>query len=142
MQRGYKRKRRKSSRRIVVLIALAMGILALALVWVWKSNQVKDYYAEVKRLATERQDFIAENMRIRASLLDLKSLSAINKVVTQRFGLTQNVSQRIFISDPVAPEKKQSRPDFVGDMKDAPDWLDNAIFGSGRIRAESEKETK
>jgi hypothetical protein len=114
----------------------------LALVWVWKSNQVKDYYAKMRRLEIEKKDLISENMRLRANLLDLKSLSQISKVVTEQYGLTQNVSQRIFISDPVTPEKKQSKLEFVGDMKDVPDWLDNAISGSGRVRAESKKGTE
>jgi hypothetical protein len=119
-----------------------MGILMLALVWVWKSNQVKDYYAKMRRLEIEKKDIISENMRLRGSLMDLKSLSQISKVVTQEYGLTQNVSERIFVMDPVTPEKKQSKLAFAGDMKDVPDWLDNAISGSGRVRAESEKDTQ
>jgi hypothetical protein len=139
MQRRYKRKKRGGSKRIVILIALAMGVLALALAWVWKSNQVKEYYATMKRRETERNDIIAENMHLRAKLLDLKSLSSINKVVTKRFGLTQNVSQRIFISDPVKQDRRPNTLDLVGDLKDVPDWIDNAVFNAGRIRAESEK---
>jgi hypothetical protein len=142
MQRGYKRKRRRSSRRAFTLFAAALIIMSLALLWVWKSNQVKDYYAKMKLLETERTNLIAENMRLQASLQDLKSLSAINKVVTSRFGLTQNVSQRIFLSDPVAKNREPSKLELVGDEKDLPDWIDNAVFGSGRVRAESEKDGK
>jgi hypothetical protein len=139
MQRGYKRKRRKSSRLAPKLIAIALGVLMLALVWVWKSNQVKEYYSGVKRLETQRKDLMAENMRIRANLLDLKSISEISKVMAD-YGLTQNVSQRIFLSDPVAPEKKPSKLEFVDDMNNVSDLLDNAISGSGRVRAEQENQ--
>jgi hypothetical protein len=137
MQRGYKRKRRKSSRLAPKLIAIAMGVLLLALAWVWKSNQVKDYYAGVRKLETQRKDLMAENMSLKASLLDLKSLSEVSKVMAE-YGLTQNVSQRIFLSDPVTPEKKPSKLEFVDDMNNVSDLLDNAISGSGRVRAEPE----
>ncbi len=142
MQRGYKRKRRSGSARGAKLFAVAMGILALALLWVWKSNQVKENYAQMKRLETERANLIAENTRLKANLQDLKSISAINRVVTRKFGLTQNVSQRIFLLDPVNSDEKPGKLELVGDTKDLPDWIDNAVFGSGRVRAESEKDNK
>jgi hypothetical protein len=137
MQRGYKRKRR-GSRRAFKLIAVALSILMLALVWVWKSNQVKDFYARMKKVETERKDLVAENMRLRGTLLDLKSLSAMGKFARE-FGLTQNVSRRIFLSDPVQQEKKPGKFDFANETEVVPDWLDNAISGSGRVRAESDK---
>ena len=117
---------------VTLIPAVALG---LALSWVWKSNQVKDYYKRLKKLETERVDLISENMRFRAALVDLKSLSRIHAVVTREFGLTQNVSERIFLADPVKPEKRQSKIDFAGEME-MPDWLETAVIGSGRIRAE------
>jgi len=139
MQRGYKRKRRGGSRRTLTLIAVALSILMLALIWVWKSNQVKDYYAKMKKCETEKNDLIAENMRLRAGLLDLKSLAKVGKIAREN-GLTQNVARHIFLSDPVRPEKKPSKLDFASDTEVVPDWLDNAISGSGRVRAETENQ--
>ena len=116
-------------------------VLGLALAWVWKSNQVKDHYKLVKKLETQRADLISENMRLRAELTDLKSLSQINSVVTKRFGLTQNVSERIFLTDPVTPVKNRSKTEFAGDI-DMPDWLETAVTGSGRVRAEPAKDVE
>jgi regulator of replication initiation timing len=124
----------------MVLALIPAVMLGLALSWVWKSNQVKDYYKQMKKLETERANLISENMRLRAELTDLKSLSHINAIVTREFGLTQNVSERIFLADPVAPEKKQSKIEFAAEM-DMPDWLETAVIGSGRIRAEQPKDT-
>ena len=139
MQRGYKRKRRGRSRRAIKFIAVAMGVLVLALSWVWKSNQVKDYYARMRKFETEKKDLIAENMRLRGGLMDLKSLSEVGKVARQ-FGLTQNVARRIFLSDPVKREKTPGKFGFASDNEVVPDWLDNAISGSGRVRAETENQ--
>ena len=83
---------------------------------------------------------ITENMRLRAGLMDLKSISHINAIATEELGLTQEVSQRIFLADPVEPEKIESRTQFVIDTE-IPDWLENAIVGSGRVRAESRKDS-
>jgi hypothetical protein len=123
----------------MTLIAAAMTILALSLLWVWKSNQVKDYYAGMKRLETVRENLITENTRLYVNLQDLKSLSAVDKVVREKFGLTQNVAQRLLLTDPVTKNRQPNRLELVGDSKDLPDWIDNAVFGSGRVRAESEK---
>jgi hypothetical protein len=134
MPRGYRKKKRNIGR-IFALAIIPASALLLALSWVWKSNQVKDYYKELKELETERTNLISENMRLRANLMDLKSLSNINAVVTERFGLTQSVSQRIFLADPVEPRKSENKSGFAGDIE-IPDWLENAVIGSGRIRAE------
>jgi hypothetical protein len=138
MPRGYKRKNRKNPKRLIAISIIPLMILGLALLWVWKSNMVKEYSAAAKKLETDRANLVAENMRIRADLLDIKSISQINSVVTKEYGLTQNVSQRIFISDPVPPEKEASKVNFAGN-DDIPDWLETAVMGSGSVRAESNK---
>jgi cell division protein FtsL len=112
--------------------AVALG---LALSWVWKSNQVKDYYRGLKKLETERTNLVSENMRLRVELTELKSRSRIDAVVTREFGLTLDVSERIILTDPVAREKKPSRLEFASGAE-TPDWLETAIVGSGRIRAD------
>ncbi len=140
MQKRYKRRRRNSPKRILVLIAIVLGILSLAFVLVWKSNQVKDYYAKMRRLEIERGNYIAENAALHAKLLELKSIASIHKVVTRQFGLTQNVSQRIFLTDPVAGNKKRANNEMVLYDKGIPDWIDNSVFGSGRVRAEQDQE--
>jgi hypothetical protein len=137
MPRGSRKK--KKPRLLLVLGPVPILALGLALAWVWKSNQVKDYYIELKTLETERTDLISENMRLRAELMDFKSLSRINAVVTKEFGLTQNVFEKIFLADPVTPEKKQNKLGFAGEME-IPDWLETAVVGSGRVRADSPKD--
>jgi hypothetical protein len=138
MPKGYKRKHRKNPKRLIAISIIPLMILGLALLWVWKSNMVKEYSAAAKKLETDRGNLVAENMRIRADLLDIKSISQINSVVTKEYGLTQNVSKRIFLSDPVPHEKGDSKINFVGN-NDIPDWLETAVMGSGSVRAESEK---
>jgi hypothetical protein len=113
-------------------------VMGLALTWVWKSNQVKEYYLKMRKLENQRSDLVSENMRLRADLMDLKSLSRIDDLVTREFGLTQNVSQRIFLLDPVRGEKKPGSLEFVGDME-IPGWIETAIIGSGGVMADSPK---
>ncbi len=113
-------------------------VLVLALAWVWKSNMVKENYAAMKRLETEKANLIAENMRLRAALMDSKSLSEIGKIVSAEYGLTQNVSERIFLSDPVKRDKKESKIQFASD-RSIPDWLETAVMGTDRVNAESLK---
>ncbi len=38
--------------------------MTLAIAWVWKSNQVKEYYSRMKRLETDKTNMIAENTQI------------------------------------------------------------------------------
>jgi hypothetical protein len=140
MPRGS-RKKKRNVRRIVVIALIPIIPLGLALTWVWKSNQIKDHYKHLKKLETERANLISENMRLRTELTDLKSLSRVNAVVTREFGLTQNVSERIFLADPVKREKKPGKLEFAGDMV-VPDWLETAVVGSGRILAEEPEDLK
>ena len=112
--------------------------MTLALAWVWKSNQVKEYYSIMRKLETEKMNLISENTRLRANLMDLKSLSQVDLVVTTKFGLTQDVSRRIFFDDPVKTEKK-NRANFAAEPE-IPGWLEDAVIGSGRVRAESRRD--
>jgi hypothetical protein len=121
-------------------VSVPIFVLILSLAWIWKSNQVKENYAAMKKLETQKTNLIAENLRLRAGLMDLKSLSEINKVVTTLFGLTQNVSARLFLSDPVDPEKKYDKINFAVE-KDIPDWLETAVTGSDHVKAETPKES-
>ncbi len=134
MPRGS-RKKKGNLRRIIVIALIPIVPLGLALTWVWKSNQIKDHYRRLKKLEIERANLISENMRVRTELTDLKSLTHINAVVTREFGLTQNVSERIFLADPVKRENKPSKHEFAGDLN-VPNWLETAVVGSGGIRAE------
>jgi len=140
MPRGYKRRNRRNYRRLFTIVSVPIFVLILSLAWIWKSNQVKENYAAMKKLETQKTNLIAENLRLRAGLMDLKSLSEINKVVTTLFGLTQNVSARLFLSDPVDPEKKYDKINFAVE-KDIPDWLETAVTGSDHVKAETPKES-
>jgi hypothetical protein len=121
-----------------MIAGFVIVVMSLSIAWVWKSNQVKEYYAQMKRLETDKTNMITENMQIRASLMDLKSISHVDEIVTRDFGLTQNVSQRRFLQDPVIKDKIESKLAFASEDK-IPDWLEDAVVGSGRVRAETQK---
>jgi hypothetical protein len=114
-------------------------VLALALLWIWKSNEVKAYYATKKKLETEKVGMIAENARLRGQLMDLKSISAIDKIVTEQFGLTQNVARRIIITDPVPTEKTDDKLNFASTKPDLTDWLEDIVANSSKVMADSPK---
>jgi hypothetical protein len=121
-----------------MIAGFVIVVMTLSIAWVWKSNQVKEYYAQMKRLETDKTNMITENMQLRASLMDLKSITRIDEIVTKDFGLTQNVSHRQFLQDPVIKDKIESKLAFASDDK-IPDWLEDAVVGSGRVRAETQK---
>jgi hypothetical protein len=121
-----------------MIAGFVIVVMSLCIAWVWKSNQVKEYYAQMKRLETDKTNMITENMQIRASLMDLKSITRIGEIVTKDFGLTQNVSHRQFLQDPVIKDKIESKLVFASEDK-IPDWLEDAVVGSGRVRAETQK---
>lgn len=123
----------------MTLSLIPLFILGVALGLIWKSNAVKDRYAAMKRLDTRRLDLIAENSRLRAQLLDLKSLSAINKVVTEQYGLTQNVSERVLLRDPVTAVRDKERTNFAAAKPDIYDWLEGAVINSGKVLADPPK---
>jgi hypothetical protein len=140
MPKRYKRKKQRNFKRLFTIVAIPILVLILSLAWIWKSNQVKENYANMKKLEVQKSNLIAENMRLKASLMDLKSISQIDKIVTVVYGLTQNVSGRLILSDPVTRAKKIDKLNFAGDGE-MPDWLENAVVGSGRVRAEEPKDS-
>ncbi len=140
MRRGYRRRKRGTIRRILAVIFVPMIVFSLALLWIWKANKVKEYYAEVRRLQTEKVGMIAENSRLKGQLMDLKSISAIDKVVTEQFGLTQNVARRITLTDPVAAEpKKETKLNFASDEIDLLDRVEEAVVTQGKALADPKK---
>jgi hypothetical protein len=92
----------------------------------------------MRKLQSAKTDLMVENSKIKAELDDLKSLSNIDKIATAQFGLTQNVSQRITLPDPVLSQPANSRSGFVL-KEDIPDWLEQTVTGSGKVRAEPPK---
>ena len=119
--------------------AVPLLILALALLWIWKSNEVKACYSTKKKLEAEKAVIIAENARLKGQLMDLKSISAIDKIVTEQFGLTQNVARRIIITDPVPIEKVDNKLNFASNKPDLTDWLEDIVANSSKVMADSPK---
>lgn len=138
MQKGHRRRKRGTIRKLIAAGLIPLVVLSLALLWIWKSNEVKAYYATMKKLELEKVGLIAENARLNGQLMDLKSISAIDKIVEQ-FGLTQNVARRIIISDPVPPEKTDNKLVFVSNKADFTDWLEDVVSNSGKVLAEPRK---
>jgi hypothetical protein len=134
MRKKYKRKTKKN-RGMPGLKpgAIVTLIFALSLLMIWKSNMVKDYYSNIKSLEKSRDEIIAENSELKAELMDLKSITRVGNIV-KRYGLTQNVSERLTIKIPMTGDAKDSRKLFV-DMDMFADWLEEAVFRSGQINA-------
>ena len=95
----------------------------------------------MKNLEIRRKTLTTENSRLKSELTKLKSLTNVNKVVTRQFGLTQNVSSRVFLQDPVKPAGRVSRFHLV-DMQEITDWLERAVFKSGHVTAEEQQNIK
>lgn len=117
--------------------AIILLVFSLSLLMIWKANKVKEYYGESKKLEKAKKSLISENSELRAYLMDLKSLSAVGKIVTRR-GLTQKVSGRIRVLDPAPPIKFEDRRNFV-DVDAVADAIEDAVFRSGRVTAEEGK---
>jgi hypothetical protein len=140
MRKKYNRKsklrKRKSS-------ALKPGfyviiIFALGLLMIWKSNKVKDDYSKTKKLEKAKNELIAEISEYRAELMDLKSISHVGKVV-RKYGLTQNVAERLTIEIPRDKGMEYDRKLLV-DMDSFADWLEEAVLRSGKVNAGEQKE--
>ncbi len=92
----------------------------------------------MKNLEATKKAFATANSRLNGELAELKSLTNVNNVVTKRFGLTQNVSSRIFLRDPIRPSSHVSKFHLV-DMQEITDWLERAVFKSGHVTAEEQR---
>ena len=114
-----------------ILIAL---IFALGLLMIWKSNKVKDYYSNTRNLEKLKGELISEISEYKAELMELKSITRVGEVV-KRHGLTQNVSDRLTIRIPIVKGRGDERKLFV-DMDTFAEWLEEAVFRSGRINAQ------
>ncbi len=140
MRKGYRRRRPKTGPgRLLGIIPILVLLLSLA--WIWKADKVKEYYSTMKNLEDREKSLATENSRLKGELTELKSLTKVNKVVTKRFGLTQNVSSRVFLQDPIKPAGRVSRFHLV-DMQEITDWLERAVFKSGHVTAEEQKNMK
>ncbi len=113
----------------------------LSLTWIWKADKVKEYYSTMKDFEAREKTLMTENAHLKGELTELKSLTNVNNVVTKRFGLTQNVSSRVFLQDPIKPAGRMSKYHLV-DMQEITDWLERAVFKSGHVTAEEQKNMK
>lgn len=121
---------------------IPLAVLLLSLVWVWKADMVKVLYSRMKNLEEAKRTLERENSRLSGELSDLKSLTRVHRVVTERFGLTQDVAARLIIEDPVRDRPATERF-FLVDTEEITDWLERAVFQSGSISArEQGTETK
>lgn len=121
---------------------IPLAVLLLSLVWVWKADMVKVLYSRMKNLEEAKRTLERENSRLSGELSDLKSLTRVHRVVTERFGLTQDVAARLIIEDPVRDRPATERF-FLVDTEEITNWLERAVFQSGSISArEQGTETK
>ncbi len=140
MRKSYKR-RRPEKRRGGLLVIIPILVLLLSLAWIWKADKVKEYYSTMKNLQVRKKALTTDNSHLKGKLTELKSLTNVNNVVTRRYGLTQNVSSRTFLRDPIKPAGRMSKFHLV-DMQEITDWLEQAVFKSGHITAEEQKNMK
>jgi hypothetical protein len=140
MRKGYRRNRPQSRRGGFFGVILFL-VLLLSLAWIWKADKVKEYYSTMKNLEDIKKSSITENSHLKSSLTELKSLTSVNKVITERFGLTQNVSARVFLQDPVRSAGHTGKFHLV-DMQEVTDWLERAVFKSGHVTAEEQQNSK
>ena len=113
---------------IFVILVFALGLLMI-----WKSNKVKDYYSTTKKLEKFKGELISEISECKAELMDLKSITRVGEVV-KKYGLTQNVSERLKIEIPAIEYNDYDRKLFVN-MDMFAEWLEEAVFRSGKINA-------
>jgi hypothetical protein len=140
MRKGFNRQRPKSGPgRLLGIIPIL--VLMLSLAWIWKADMVKEYYSTMKDFEAREKTLMTENAHLKGELTELKSLTNVNNVVTKRFGLTQNVSSRVFLQDPIKPAGRMSKFHLV-DMQEITDWLERAVFKSGHVTAEEQKNMK
>lgn len=94
----------------------------------------------MKNLEGQKEILQRENAGLKSELSELKSLARIDRVVTERFGLTQDVAGRMTIEDPVRHRPVNERFFFV-DSEEITDWLERAVFQSNSISAREQGST-
>ena len=112
---------------------LIISVFALGLLMIWKSNKVKDYYSKTRDLEKAKGELVSEISEYKAELMDLKSITQVGEVV-KKYGLTQNVSERLKIEIPANERNGDTRRLFVNVDLFA-EWLEEAVFRSGKINA-------
>jgi cell division protein FtsL len=138
MRKKYRKKQKNGGIRVIKPGLVVTFIFVMGLLMIWKSNKVKDYYSEIKNLEKSRDELKSENSGLKAELMDLKSITRVGTVV-KKYGLTQNVAERLTIKIPMVKDVRGDRKFFV-DMDIFADWLEEAVFRSGRINAQDNVE--
>ncbi len=140
MPRRSKKKKAGSSKGSLLFFGPLLA-LGLALAWIWKANKVKEYYSDMKALEESKKALLFEISQSRNQLADLKSLTTVDKIVTRGMNLTQKVSARIFLEDPVKFSPAGKRSDFV-DMDDVTDWLESEAVRAGKVTAKENEDER
>jgi hypothetical protein len=142
MRKKNNRRRKRGSRRGRLWKVIPPAALLLSLIWVWKADMVKEYYSQMKNLEEQKKVLQRENARLSGQLSELKSLTRVDRIVTERYGLTQDVAGRMTIEDPI--RRRTAKEKFLlVDTEEITDWLERAVFQSNSVSArEQESATK
>jgi hypothetical protein len=133
MPKKYRKKSKSGKSPVARPGIIIVLIFVLGLMMIWKSNRVKDYYSQTRDLENLKSELISEISGYRAEVMELKSISRIGEAAAKH-GLTQNVSGRLKIKIPVHKRNENHKELFV-DMDEFADWLEDAVFRSGKINA-------
>ncbi|UCC80332.1 MAG: hypothetical protein JSW64_02940 [Candidatus Zixiibacteriota bacterium] len=138
MPKKYRNRSKSGKMPVLKPGILIILVFSLGLLMIWKSNKVKDYYSETRDLEKLKGELISEISGYRAELMDLKSITRVGEAA-KRYGLTQNVSERLKIEIPAFEKDEDNRRLFVNADAFA-EWLEDAVFRSGKINAQDRDE--
>ena len=130
MPRKSKRSRKTKDRSGVKIGFIALIFLFVCLASIWKSNAVKDLYGDMKTLEKTRDELIKSNTHLKVQLTEAKSLDNINKAAS-KLGLTHNVSDRLYIVDPVDGGSDINPQQFVSSGERIINNIEEIVLRSG-----------
>ena len=130
MPRKSKRNSRPKNRSGFKIGFIALMFLFVCLASIWKSNAVKDYYGEMKSLEQSRDELIKGNTLLKGQLTKVKSLDNIS-LAASKLGLTYNVSDRLYLKDPVDAGSNIDPKQFVSSGDRIINNIEEIVLRSG-----------
>jgi cell division protein FtsB len=105
---------RKSKRNYSLLKLMIPLIFIIAVMWVWKANEVNRLSRKLTELEKRRNDHAEQNKFMKAELEKYRSLAWIEPKARLEFGMTHDIKNRIVLFDQTTGKPAKNQSLFAG----------------------------
>ena len=99
----------RSSRDLLVLLALVVVLVAGFVLYAWPHLQVRQTTIETERMSRERERLVEENRKLRLEKSTLENLRRVESIATRQLGMQTPPPERLVVVEQPAPADPRAR---------------------------------